>query len=232
MENNCITENCEYPQHCRELCIRHYRQQLHTERSECRVEGCATKWHSSGLCVKHYSRLRSWGTTDDPEPLPLKESCSVVDCTGAIKARELCGMHLRRWYKWGTTDLPERAKERTCNRCGKSFPIASAKTTKRICLDCYPLWRQEYSAIRLSRASGVTRTVTELREKQRGRCAICDIPEEEAPKKRLHLDHDHKTGVIRALLCGNCNVGIGHFRESIELLQAAIDYLQSSSSPS
>lgn len=57
-------------------------------------------------------------------------------------------------------------------------------------------------------------------EKQRFRCPIC--------KERLtspHVDHDHKTGQVRGLLCARCNFAVGHFRDSIENLQNAIVYL-------
>jgi hypothetical protein len=42
----------------------------------------------------------------------------------------------------------------------------------------------------------------------------------------LHVDHDHKTGLIRGLLCTQCNPGIGYFQDSIERLQLAIKYLE------
>ena len=43
---------------------------------------------------------------------------------------------------------------------------------------------------------------------------------------QLAVDHDHKTGAVRALLCASCNNGLGDFRDNITYLQAAIDYLK------
>lgn len=63
----------------------------------------------------------------------------------------------------------------------------------------------------------------ELLVKQGGLCAICK--KESVGKKTLDVDHDHDTGEIRGLLCFHCNTGLGHFRDSAELLQAAKDYL-------
>jgi len=68
-------------------------------------------------------------------------------------------------------------------------------------------------------------------EKQDNKCAICNL--EETRKSRtdgkicaLAIDHCHKTGKIRALLCHGCNTGIGKFNDNIDLLKAAIKYLE------
>ena len=67
-----------------------------------------------------------------------------------------------------------------------------------------------------------------LVENQKGLCAIC----ENEPggmsnsKKRLSVDHNHKTGKVRGLLCGSCNVGIGNLK-NINNLKSAIKYLKS-----
>lgn len=60
-----------------------------------------------------------------------------------------------------------------------------------------------------------------LVEKQKGRCAIC----EGKFGMKLAVDHDHKTGEVRGLLCNNCNRGIGHLQENVDTLKNAIDYL-------
>lgn len=64
--------------------------------------------------------------------------------------------------------------------------------------------------------------------KQKGKCAICDKEE-----SILQVDHDHdissvdNVSIIRQLLCGNCNKGIGLFKDSSALLLKAVDYLKS-----
>lgn len=57
-------------------------------------------------------------------------------------------------------------------------------------------------------------------------CAICGV-ELSTNDPNVHLDHCHKTGKIRAFLCGNCNRGIGSFHDSTLKLEQAIQYLQS-----
>ena len=59
-------------------------------------------------------------------------------------------------------------------------------------------------------------------EKQNGRCAICGNPPGE---RALHIDHDHLTGEIREMLCNECNLGIGKFKDNPVLLLRAADYV-------
>lgn len=54
-------------------------------------------------------------------------------------------------------------------------------------------------------------------------CAICkQRPEGIRP---LAVDHCHKTGKVRAMLCDKCNRGIGFLRDSPEIIQSALDYV-------
>lgn len=59
-------------------------------------------------------------------------------------------------------------------------------------------------------------------EIQENKCGICS---DFIDMKNGHLDHDHKTGLIRGVLCSKCNQGIGMFRESYQILSNAIEYL-------
>ena len=62
---------------------------------------------------------------------------------------------------------------------------------------------------------------------QGGRCAICSQPPSGTGRQSgsLHVDHDHVTGKIRALLCNHCNVGLGALRDDPALLIAAAEYI-------
>jgi len=64
---------------------------------------------------------------------------------------------------------------------------------------------------------------------QDGKCAICKIDQKDF-KKRMSVDHDHKTGLIRGLLCDKCNRGLGHFSDSQDLMLKAIEYLNNNRS--
>lgn len=56
-------------------------------------------------------------------------------------------------------------------------------------------------------------------------CAICGIDSREL-KKKLNIDHSHEDGKVRELLCSNCNSGLGHFKDKIEFLEKAVEYLR------
>lgn len=58
---------------------------------------------------------------------------------------------------------------------------------------------------------------------QVGRCAICRRATGAA--KRLAVDHDHATGLVRGLLCGPCNQLLGHGRDDLEFFWRIIRYL-------
>jgi len=62
--------------------------------------------------------------------------------------------------------------------------------------------------------------VETMRIAQHGLCAICLQP------AKLVIDHNHKTGKVRELLCQGCNVGIGSFGENILAIEQAIRYLK------
>lgn len=62
-----------------------------------------------------------------------------------------------------------------------------------------------------------------LRE-QKGVCGICAQPPEE--KRKLGVDHNHKTKKIRGLLCLKCNAALGHMRDNPKLLRIAATYLE------
>lgn len=72
------------------------------------------------------------------------------------------------------------------------------------------------------KAYGLTaQDYAELRRRQAECCAICGRGDVE-----LVVDHDHKSGQVRGLLCGGCNRGLGSFRDELELVERAAAYLR------
>lgn len=97
------------------------------------------------------------------------------------------------------------ARARICKPCQKSTRTTTSRKTHLS--DTYDLTLEEYDA---------------LLKAQGGRCAICPLK----PKYNLHVDHCHKTGIVRGLLCKTCNKRLlPSARDSVDRLQSAINYL-------
>jgi len=70
--------------------------------------------------------------------------------------------------------------------------------------------------------------------KKQEKCDICGGSEFAGSRNNKHIgkiyalvmDHNHKTGNFRGMLCNHCNRGLGNFKDNINNLQAAINYLQ------
>lgn len=107
---------------------------------------------------------------------------------------------------------------------GHEFNEANTRITPkgwRACRVCDRKYRRQ---ARLRGFSLSVEGYDALLESQRGGCAICG--ETCKTGRRLAVDHDHETGVVRGLLCANCNVALGNLGDSVERLAAAIVYLE------
>jgi hypothetical protein len=134
----------------------------------------------------------------------------------------------------GLPSIRERREAATkgefwCARCRQFLPRkqfgsnrgkADGRTTN--CKPCYSLYIHERQ---MRKVFGITTdTYNAISQIQGGRCAIC---QHQPRKMRLAVDHDHKTGMIRGLLCRNCNQKIlGSVRDSLEVLRRAVAYLE------
>lgn len=104
----------------------------------------------------------------------------------------------------------------TCLACGPTR-LRPGKARR-----CIRAWRADkfFSAVRTT--YGVTRAEWyAMLISQSGRCLICLDPMVEPS-----VDHDHATGLVRGLLCKPCNLGLGSFRDSVDRLRAAANYLE------
>ena len=106
------------------------------------------------------------------------------------------------------------------------------RETRRQMRDYYAKNRERYKAAsrrsKLKTTYGLTEEDLELLLVVQDRaCAICCRPfGRPKPNRNMHVDHDHKTGLVRSLLCSPCNSGIGQFKEDEALFMKAIEYLR------
>lgn len=66
----------------------------------------------------------------------------------------------------------------------------------------------------------------EMLAEQQGKCPICGLQFDGSPRQE-HVDHDHVTGKVRGVLCRDCNLGLGRFKDNPDALASAIRYLAS-----
>lgn len=143
------------------------------------------------------------------------------------------------------------ATERTCTKCKATKPLSEFYDRKRggkrsTCIPCFKgqttfrtlTWKKRYPAESSASAYkacimmkyGITQEEYDRRnEEQGGLCALCRNPESRTYKGapvRLSVDHCHKTGIVRGLLCSKCNTAIGLLNEKLELFEQAVAYLK------
>jgi len=118
-------------------------------------------------------------------------------------------------------------KEKPCRKCGTDFaPKApSSLYCSQPCAD--------YAVVSayLKRTYGIDYSLYQrMAEEQRHVCKICGeegfIMNKERHKLKLVVDHCHTTGMVRGLLCHNCNRALGLFKDDTARLTAAVAYLK------
>lgn len=122
--------------------------------------------------------------------------------------------------------FPERCKEQK-ERYNLKHPGLNKKRAAR--------WREEnpdkykagwFRSIIKAKYGITLEDYNEILSMQSGKCAICGMTTEEHGM-RLHVDHCHKTGLVRGLLCSNCNIGIGNLGDNPLIVKHALSYLLS-----
>ena len=157
--------------------------------------------------------------------------CSIEGCERDAICRSWCHMHYQRHRRGIPMDLPV-GRKRQPSRGGPCFmdgcDIVSIATG--LCSRHYYASRTKadraknpdrWLGYHLSRYGITVDDFKAMLTAQGGTCAICG----DAPERRLHVDHDHRTGQVRGLLCTGCNKGIGCFRDDPDRLRGAIRYL-------
>lgn len=126
------------------------------------------------------------------------------------------------------------------NRGRKSmFSSEEKKNRNRAAVRKYKIAHPEKARMSIQiaywkRLYGITqKQYDELFASQNGKCAICGNETfgilRNGKPKGLCIDHDHKTGKVRGLLCTRCNSILGYANDDSELLMRLIDYLITSS---
>ena len=161
------------------------------------------------------------------------------------KSKCICGWSTNATTKAGKrSDYANHVKEiaswptRKCQRCGKEKPVCkmaihspgtckacSTNKTKKWALEHPDKWDHQRRSSHLRKRFGIDlEEFNRLFAAQGWRCAICKTQTPDR-HRRFHIDHDHKSGAIRGILCGRCNRAIGQFGDDPGLCLKAARYL-------
>lgn len=142
----------------------------------------------------------------------IAQGCKLCHRATASRARNADRTKANAWNRQNRKENPERER-------------GYRKTTiEKLGIEN---WRRR----EVLRQRGLTIEQHDLMIKQQNNlCAICHLSEKRKGRTGditpLAIDHCHITDKVRGLLCHSCNVALGSFRDSIELLQNAIEYLK------
>jgi len=175
---------------------------------KCKIKGCSNVLYCSEICSKHYIRFRRYGTYEKPKNkrgtlLELGKSY----CCSCKKEKPLSEFNKDKQSYYGFS--------MRCKECNK---VTSMKRYKE--------HKNKYRNYFLLKKFGIgLKEYNKILKNQKNRCLICGNSDY---NKHMPVDHCHKTGHIRGILCSKCNLALGLFNDDIKVLNSAITYLNKS----
>jgi hypothetical protein len=110
-------------------------------------------------------------------------------------------------------------KQSQCKACTKQQAVAWQASHPEV-------KRRNNRQSALKRIYGITSEQYDtLLAEQGGRCKLCGTSQP-GGAGRFHIDHNHDSGLIRGLLCQQCNMGLGLFGDDTQRLTRAVKYLE------
>lgn len=216
---------------------------------ECSTPECGKPHFSRGLCQACFTRLKRNGTVQRKNVVNSGQ-CSVEGCDRKSFAKNLCSAHYQKaqhplrliwrllrsrckgdypkgWDRFETflADVGERPGEKhQLRRLDPTLPWAATNFVWREPIGISAASPEYARAWDLRKKYGMTvERLEEMRAEQDDRCAICAADFSEV---KMCIDHDHRTGKVRGLLCDGCNKGLGAFDDDIAALERAAAYLE------
>lgn len=116
-----------------------------------------------------------------------------------------------------------RQGKKTCRKCGKEFPLDEFKI-QGVGDGHYPRCRECLLDYRLKRTYGIGIEWKRYHLRQQG--GVCRICKCALSVLSARVDHCHKTGDVRGLLCDKCNIAVGFVFDNARIAENLVDYLR------
>lgn len=223
----CTHENCDLAVHSKGLCQKHYRQKLRRDRGLKKPgpkpkPGAVPHRKLTSEEKERRKQERRAAQTHCANNHEFTENNTSVLPSGQ-KVCKICTRASQQRYRGREVDLetPIRPRNADKTHCAQGHSYSEHGFKKvdgsRGCKRCV-------KAGRIAKSYGISMEQFEDElEKQDWKCLICTRKFESEPDAKI--DHCHKTAGYRGLLCNDCNIGLGHFFDSPDLLRAAAAYL-------
>jgi len=241
----CNVPECNKPNKARGLCSKHYSQWFRycrltpeLERNPkpltCIVENCNNPVKCKNYCAAHYEHYRVTGKVKKELSCKNKnKQCSSDNCGREAVSKGLCNKH---WNQVATHGQLTPEKERLyCKQEGCYVNAYYHELCIKHFCKIMNFTEQEAYKYKLKESRTLKFYNISLEEKkaiwihQGHKCLICG---QLVGLDKIHIDHDHNAKtennkpIVRGLLCGNCNLGLGNFQDNIDILRSAIKYLE------
>ena len=233
----CSSTACGKPAKARGFCRKHYEADCKTNPAVkrmgvrvsnigemCSHNGCHQPARTKLLCELHYGRLLTGKPLDDPRTtVNLGKKCLVESCHSGAATKGFCRRHYQRQRSAVLIDAPWRTKYSSDARC--DFDGCGKKPTGN------GYCKTHDQTVRLYGKEAFSHIYRFIKSG----CDICGskIQASQAGKVLWRVDHNHscckgkktRGDCIRGVLCHQCNVALGLFKDSPEVLEAALSYL-------
>jgi hypothetical protein len=176
----------------------------------CKATECNNSASSKGYCDKHYRRFKKYGNSEIVHK-HVKNKCLDDECQNYAIVKGYCDKHYRRFKKTGTSKRIQRKQVCKVDGCENKHLAKSL---------CYTHYWMNAKKINIDHEADL------LIKNHNGVCDICGTDKPGYAGRRLAIDHDHSTGIVRGMLCQKCNVGLGNFNDNPDLLLKAVQYLK------
>lgn len=163
-------------------------------------------YYATNEAYRTRAKLRARGLVAPKPVISFDEATQTKVCARCKRDLPLAKFSRQRGGRFGRLSA--------CSECKRAEGVAVKETGR------WQSWTPEgQRKYKLQKIYGISPgEYDSLLSKQKGGCALCGVtaPGSKQSVKYLMVDHDHKTGQIRGLLCAPCNMWLGNYQQLLE----------------